>query len=46
MVTKKIELGGGINWEYEINRCTLLYRKINKDLPYSTKNYIQYLIIN
>ena len=37
--------GGGINWEFGINRYTLLYIKQvnNKDLLYSTGNYIQYL---
>ena len=34
--------GQGINQEYEINRYILLY---TNDLPYSTGNYIQYLII-
>ena len=40
--------GGEINWEYGINRYTLLYIKQinNKDLLYSTGNYIQYLVIN
>ena len=39
--------GGGINWQYGINRCTLPYiKQINKkDLWYSTGNYIQYLVI-
>ena len=39
---------GGINWEYGIDRCILLHIKQvnNKDLLYSTGNYIQYLIIN
>ena len=34
--------GGGINWEYEINRYTPLYIKYinNKDLLYSTGSYI------
>ena len=46
MVTKG-ETGGRINQEFEINRYTLLYIKqiINKNLLYSTGNYIQYLII-
>ena len=36
-----------INQEYGVNRYTLLYvKQINKDLLYSTGNYIQYLIIN
>ena len=40
--------GGGINQEFGINRYTLLYIKqiTNKDLPYNTGNYIQYLVIN
>ena len=39
--------GGGINQEFGINTCTLLYIKQvnNKDLLYSTGNYIQYLVI-
>ena len=41
MVTKG---GGGINQEFGINRYTGSYD--NKELLYSTKNYIQYLIIN
>ena len=37
----------GINWEFEINRYKVLYRKeINKVLLYSTGNYIQYPVIN
>ena len=37
-------MAGGINWEFEINRYTLLYIKQinNKDLLYSTGTYIQY----
>ena len=40
--------GGGISWEYGINRYMLLYIKQmnNKDLLYSIGNYTQYLIIN
>ena len=43
----KGEAGGGINWEYGINRCTLPYIKQihNKFLLYSTGNYSQYLVI-
>ena len=46
MVTKR-KVGGGINEEYGTNRYTLLYIKqvSNKDLQYSTGNYIQYLVI-
>ena len=37
----------GINWEFVISKYTLLYIKyvINKDLLYSTGNYIQYLVV-
>ena len=46
MVTQG-EKGGGINQEYRIKRYKLLYIKqiSNKDLLYSTWNYIQYLLI-
>ena len=39
---------GGINQEFGISRCKLLYMKQinNKVLPYSTGNYTQYLVIN
>ena len=39
---------GGIDWEFEINRCKLLYIGwINNKVPlYSTGNYIQYPVIN
>ena len=45
MVTKKER--GKRDKEYGINRYTLLYVKeiSNKDLLYSTKNYIQYFVI-
>ena len=43
MVTKR-ERVVGINPEFGISRCTLLYiKQIKKDLLYSTGNYIQYL---
>ena len=47
MVTKGEKVGGGINQEFGINIYTLLYIKQinNKDLLYSTGNYIQYLKI-
>ena len=40
--------GRGLNWEFGISRCKLVYRKqINsKVLLYSTGNYIQYPVIN
>ena len=39
--------GRGINQQFEINRYKLLYIKqiTNKDLLYSTENYIQYFVI-
>ena len=39
--------GGGTNLRYGINRYKLLYIKqiSNKDILYSTGNYIQYLVI-
>ena len=45
MVTKA-ERWGEINWKFGTNIHTLLYIKeiTNKDLLYSTANYIQYLI--
>ena len=49
MATKgESEGGGGINWEFGINRYTLLCIKEinNKILLYSTGNYIQYPVIN
>ena len=46
-VTKGKKGGGGINQEFQMSRYKLLYiKKINdKDLLYSTGNYIQYLVI-
>ena len=40
--------GRGLNWDFGISRCKLLYRGWinNKVLLYSTGNYIQYLMIN
>ena len=40
--------GGGMEWEFGICRCKLLYREWinNKVLLYSTGNYIQYPVIN
>ena len=36
-----------INWEFVINRYPLLYIKQmnNRDLLYSTRNYVQYYVI-
>ena len=40
--------GRGLDWEFGVNRCKLLYRKwINNNvLLHSTGNYIQYPVIN
>ena len=40
--------GGGMDWEFEISRCKLLYTEwINNKVPlYSTENYIHYDVIN
>ena len=39
---------GGMDWEFGVSRCKLLYREWinNKILLYSTGNYIQYPVIN
>ena len=39
---------GGMDWEYGVSRCKLLYIEWinNKVLQYSTGNYIQYPVIN
>ena len=41
-------IGGGMDWEFEISRCKLVYIEwINNNiLLYSTGNYIQYPGIN
>ena len=41
-------LGGGMDWEFGVSRCKLVYReRINNNvLLYSTGNYIQYPVIN
>ena len=40
--------GGGMDWEFGISRCKLLYSEWidNKVLLYSTGNYIQHPMIN
>ena len=41
-------VGGGMDWEFGIRRCKLLYIEWinNRALLYSTGNYIQYPVIN
>ena len=48
LVAKGEGVGGGMDWEFGISRCKLLYIEWinNKVLLYSTGNYIQYLVIN
>ena len=48
MVAKGEEGEGGLDWEFGISRCKLLYIEwINsKVLLYSTGNYIQYPVIS
>ena len=43
-----MEGGGGMDWEFGISRCKLLYREWinNKVLLYSTGSYIQCPVIN
>ena len=45
MLIKREREGGGTNQKYESNKYKLLYLKwiSNKDLLYSTGNYIKYL---
>ena len=47
MVAKGEGVGGGVEWEFGVSRCELLYTGwINKVLLCSTGNYIQYPMIN
>ena len=48
VVAKGERDGRGMDWEFRISRCKLLYTEWinNKVLLYSTENYIQYLVIN
>ena len=39
--------GGGVDWEFGISRCKLLYMEcINKVLHYGTENHSPYPVIN
>ena len=44
----RVGSGGGVDWEFGINKCKLLYTNWinNKALLCSTGNYIQYPVIN
>ena len=47
VVAKGEEGGGGMDWEFGISRCKLVYLEwINNVLLYRTGNYIQYPVIN
>ena len=48
VVAKGERGGGGMDWEFRISRCKLLYREWinNKVLLYSTGNNSQYPVIN
>ena len=48
LVAKGEGVGGGMDWEFGISRCKLLYIEWinNKVLLYSTGNYIQYPVTN
>ena len=48
LVAAKLEDGGGMDLEFRICRCKLLYTELisNKVLWYSTGNNSQYLVIN
>ena len=48
MVAKGQEREGGVDWEFGISRCKLLYIEWIKSevLVYSTENCIQYPVIN
>ena len=48
MVAKGEEGGRGMDWEFGVRRCKLLYIEWinNKVLLYSTGNYSQYPVIN
>ena len=47
VVAKGEGVGGGVEWEFGVSRCELLYTGwINKVLLCSTGNYIQYPMIN
>ena len=43
-----VGVGGGMDWEFGISRCKLLYTECinNKVLENSTGNYTSYLVIN
>ena len=48
VVAKGEGVGGGMEWEFGVSRCKLLYVGWinNKVLLYSTENYIQYSVID
>ena len=48
MVAKGKRVGGGMEWEFGVSRCKLLYIEWinNKFLLYTSENCIQYPMIN
>ena len=47
MVANGEGIGGGMEWEFGVSRCKLLYMEwINSNVLYNTENYIQYPVIN
>ena len=48
---RRREREGEMDWEFGISKCKLVYIEYiewikNKDLPFSTENYIQHPVIN
>ena len=48
VVVKETRGGGGVDWEFGVSRCKLLYLAWihNRVQLYSTGSYIQYPVIN
>ena len=47
MVANGEGIGGGMEWEFGVSRCKLLYMEwINSNVLYNTENYNQYPMIN
>ena len=48
VIDKAKGVGGGMDWEFGISRCKLVYTEWinNKVLLYSKENYIQYPMVN
>ena len=48
MIAKEEGVGEGVEWEFGVSRCKLLYMESinNKILLHNTESYIQYPMIN